>query len=513
MTSSGPEAYPGTGILNAFVGLNQSTTISTQSVYFADVNGDGLPDLVVNGIVLFNSIGTDGNPSFSPDSSTTPYPIGAGAVQAGLLAAQQAQISAKLNAANPLVDTIHRWVAPFTGTVSIAGSLNLVQNTSPQRTAYKTADGVIASIQLNGTVLYSVPIAPTDYSPKTPTGVSNIAVNKGDIIYFRVQSINDGSYDQVAWPEAIAYQNVAAATDSNNLNPYSYSEQADFTLHGVRTAQIGVPLTGTLQITGNLKKLGPTSDAVTLTLYDTKNGQTSILYQSPPLAASATGAIAINQSVNVQQTTADGQGNFTQGDALELRVGVDSRRMTITQLVWDPANPPTIAYTQAPTLPAGAKLPSMQMVTEADLYANSDRTVPLAPLVVQTQGTYTFNASVTGTTSGSVVVTAKTPGVFSPSRLLDPTGSSNPTSASLTFNANAGDQVFFEFQARDPNVAASISTYSVLPQGGGTNLPRQHSIAPRPPISCRRITAAGRISVITARAPMPRCPFPSPRTT
>ena len=86
-----------------------------------------------------------------------------------------------------------------------------------------------------------------------------------------------------------------------------------------------MPLTGTLQITGNLKKLGPTSDAVTLTLYDTKNGQTSILYQSLPLAASATGAIAINQTVNVQQTTADGQGNFTQGDALESRVGVDSR--------------------------------------------------------------------------------------------------------------------------------------------------------------------------------------------
>ena len=91
-------------------------------------------------------------------SSTTPYPITqetTGTVPAGPRAAQQAAISAKLGAANPLVDTIHRWVAPFTGTVSIAGSLNLVQNTSPQRTAYKTADGVIASIQLNGTVLYS----------------------------------------------------------------------------------------------------------------------------------------------------------------------------------------------------------------------------------------------------------------------------------------------------------------------------------------------------------------------
>ena len=68
----------------------------------------------------------------------------------------------------------------------------------------------------------------------------------------------------------------------------------------------------------------------------------------------------------------------------------------------------------------------MQMVTEADLYANSDRTVPLAPLVVQTQGTYTFNASVTGTTSGSVVVTAKTPGVLLAKQTFRPNRKQQP---------------------------------------------------------------------------------------
>ncbi len=459
MTSAGPEAYVGF-FIGAFTGFNLSTTATQQTVYFTDVNGDGLPDLVINGTVLFNSI-QNGVPSFSPDSSTTPYPIGPGAVTAGLMSTQQAALSAKLSAANPLVDTLRRWVAPYAGTISITGTLALVQNTSAQRAAYKTADGVRAAIQLNGTELYAVRIQPTDYAPKTPTGVSSIAVNQGDIVYFRVQSVNDGSYDQVSWPAQIAYQGVTATVDSNNLNPYSYNEGTDFTLHGIRSAQTGVPYNGTVRLTGNLKKLSPTSDDVRLDLY--KNG-TVIATQT--LAAANTGTIALNQSVAVLKTVTDNKGNVTQaGDTLELRVGVDSR-IDMTQLVWDPANPPTIAYTQSPDLPAGSALPSMEMVTEADLYANSDRTQPLSPFVAPSQASYTFNASVTGSTAGSVVVTAKKPGVLLAKQTLSLDGSGNPVSGSLTFTANAGDQVFFELHARDPNVASAVSAYSVSPTGG-----------------------------------------------
>ena len=37
------------------------------------MNGDGLPDLVSNGTVLFNRLDANGNPSFAPDS---PTPLG-----------------------------------------------------------------------------------------------------------------------------------------------------------------------------------------------------------------------------------------------------------------------------------------------------------------------------------------------------------------------------------------------------------------------------------------------------
>ena len=46
------------------------TTTSTTSVYFADVNADGLPDLVNDGVVLFNSLDASGKPAFGTVAPT-----------------------------------------------------------------------------------------------------------------------------------------------------------------------------------------------------------------------------------------------------------------------------------------------------------------------------------------------------------------------------------------------------------------------------------------------------------
>src|SRR5262249_39188502 len=70
--TAGPGAVvgPAAGLFDVSLGR-----ISEQ-VYFADVNGDGLPDLVSNGTVLFNRLDANGNPSFAADS---PTPLGSGA--------------------------------------------------------------------------------------------------------------------------------------------------------------------------------------------------------------------------------------------------------------------------------------------------------------------------------------------------------------------------------------------------------------------------------------------------
>ena len=463
MTSAGPEAYAGFDGLTGFVGFNAAFSQSKQTTYFADVNGDGLVDLVADGTVYFNHL-VNNAPVFTTNSYDTPNPVGAAAVAANLIAAQQAAAAAKLDAANPLIDTVSRWVAPFAGTVAIAAPVNLVQDTSQARAAYKTADGVRVAIQRNSSELWSLKIAQGDYAPKTPTGVSAVNVSKGDVIYFRVGSVNDGAYDQVSWTPQIVYQNVAAATDSSGLDPYSYNRQASFTLHGLRQIQFGAPYNGTVKISGRLNKLGTTSDDVSLVLY--KNG-TAVSSQVIPGAS--TGATQVNQGVSVLKTVRDKNGTITQaGDKLELKIVADSR-IDVTQLAWDPANPPTLAYTASPDVPQGNALPSMELPVSIDLYAASDQTQPLAPWVAPADGSYSFTAQATAGAAGSVVVTAKNPGTLLAKQTLALTAGV-PGSAALTFNAKAGDKVFFEFQARDPNVASGL-TYSVAPSGGGANAP------------------------------------------
>ena len=56
----GAEAYFG---VNVFANQSEATTAS--DAYFQDVNGDGLPDLVANGQVLFNHLDASGVPVFA----------------------------------------------------------------------------------------------------------------------------------------------------------------------------------------------------------------------------------------------------------------------------------------------------------------------------------------------------------------------------------------------------------------------------------------------------------------
>src|SRR6185503_2005591 len=170
----------------------------------------------------------------------------------------------------PLADTLRRWVAPFAGTIRIAGSVRLLQDTSPERAEYLTADGVRVAIQLNAGELWSDTIGATDYAPRDPAGVDAVPVQKGDRLYFRAQSVFDGSYDQLAWNPEITYVGVPATTDVNQLNPYATTAAQDFTFAGRRNIFLKAPINGTLRLQGDLVKSGATTDDVTVIV--TRNG-------------------------------------------------------------------------------------------------------------------------------------------------------------------------------------------------------------------------------------------------
>ncbi len=243
-------------------GLNHSMSKSTTEIYFTDANGDGLIDIIKSGSVYFNSISDKGTPHFEKSSSKTPSPIiQSGIVDPNLVEVDSAEIK-DLIEKNPLQDVVRMWQAPFNGTVNIKGGLNLIEDTSEERKAYTTADGVRVAIQHKGDELWSTEILPTDYSIKYPSGVSNIAVKKGDRIYFRVHSIFDGSYDQVLWNPIVEYaQHNDSIIDANNKPVFKYTAKDDYILASPQFAS--APIDGEINIEGVFTK-PVTSDDITI---------------------------------------------------------------------------------------------------------------------------------------------------------------------------------------------------------------------------------------------------------
>src|SRR6185503_20787569 len=110
-TSFGGEVYVGVGNVGANLLANHADTFTTGSVYFADVNGDGLLDLVNGATVLFNHLDNNHVPTFTANSGETPVAIGQLKIDGnGIVEDLDAVYQAMVDNA-PLVDTVRRWEA------------------------------------------------------------------------------------------------------------------------------------------------------------------------------------------------------------------------------------------------------------------------------------------------------------------------------------------------------------------------------------------------------------------
>lgn len=449
-TSVGPEAY-----LGANVFANRATTMTTGSVYFSDANGDGLPDLVANGQVLFNHLNAQGVPTFTANSADTPVPVGSGAVDGTDLIPNYDDLYQEQLDAFPLHDTLRRWVAPYDGRIQIGGTVALREDTSTARSQYQTADGVRVAIQQNGNELWSARIGETDYTPKTPTGVDSLPVKAGDRIYFRVQSVLDGAYDQVAWNPSIAYVGAPTDTDVNGLDPYRYGAANDFVLAGRSGVVVQMPITGTVRLSGDLTKRGTTTDDLTLVV--SKNG-TPIL--SKTLAADQTGSIALDQDIAV-----------VQGDALRLQVRVDSP-IDLQQISWTPH----LVYTAAAD---GARVrddqgnPLIQVDPpyDIDLYPASNLQAPQAAWTAPQAGTITVTPQLTAdgdaATDGQVTFTVKRQGALLAKRSITITdGQAEPIT--LPLNVSQGEELYFTYSTTDPTLGSKLANPTAVVTYSGT---------------------------------------------
>lgn len=227
----------------AKVGTNLSKTSSKTVVYFSDINGDGLVDLVSNGKVYFNHIefDTSGNavPTFTLSSADTPSPIIYDNSKLGTSVGNvtpEEQTEAIAN--SPMEDMVRVWQAPATGIVNISGEVRLLKPTGDYDSSeYDKADGVRVAIQKGGMELWQKVIAKGDETAYAATA-SNINVQKDDRIYFRLQSGNTetsiGAFDHVTWSPVVTYQGQALEASPNGYtsNVYKASEGAVYSREG-----------------------------------------------------------------------------------------------------------------------------------------------------------------------------------------------------------------------------------------------------------------------------------------
>ncbi len=428
-----------------FAGFEYARTEDITSVYFSDVNGDLLLDIVRDGVVYFNHIDGNGNPSFTTSSGDTPSPINAaGSIDPDLVENDPQALETAIDD-NPLHDVVKVWRAPFDGTVSITESAHLTQDNSPDAQAYTAADGVKLSIQHKGNTLWSTDIAANDFTPKTPAGVNAVAVQKGDRIYFRVQSKFNGAYDKVAWAPQVTYSiQTPGLNDANNLPLYQFEADKDFLL----SAQLstGMSIDGQVHITNNFIK-PVTSDNVTIRIQKKSNGiTTTLLEQMFPANTAANFPISIDHAV-------------LKNDALFFSVSSQTN-IDWAALQWDP-----LLYFFSTTDPAITQLfdangnPLLYAYPVVDFQSFNRTIQPGRPWVAPVTDTFTVNASPIldlSLPSGELVFSIKKQNELVAKQVIPVVLGVLGAHAPISLSVNSGDKLFFEYHTKNQPLANAI---------------------------------------------------------
>jgi RHS repeat-associated protein len=495
--SGGPEAYLD-DVLAAQFSVGANFTIG--NAYFIDVNNDGLPDYVSNGKVLFDHLDSSGTPTFGGSSGDTKVPLGGGSgadlskLQAGLQ-----QLDNLQRQQSPLVDTVRRWVAPFSGTVSIDAPVTYdPPNPDPNQPASASTDGVRTTVQLGAAELWSAPLVNAGDSA-TPTfdpiqdhvvDEHSVAVSKGEAIYFRVQSVDNGNRDRVRWAPKITYTAFdqggdTNATDVNGLSASTYDANADFTVAGRPGAEIAMPVTGTVRFDAVLKKTKPTTDDIEVLVL--KDGH-PIIDRKIAADTVAPDGIDVGGAFNVLASDSTLPGAPAPGEAekVQVKIRVDSP-IDMSAIHWSPRLYYTSATRDGATLPSTdprTGQPSLELAvpSDTDLYPKNNLTSPATPWHSGGGGDNTVQARVTlandaPDASDRMFLTVKQRGKLIAKAALTPDQALPGTwGVDLPASFDEGDY-WFDISVRDDNTNLSekISSSSVK-VGGGDGVPVPYTL-------------------------------------
>ncbi|MEM9050861.1 MAG: SpvB/TcaC N-terminal domain-containing protein, partial [Bacteroidota bacterium] len=274
--SGGFEATGGIGPLGASYGKGKNSSETVTSVYLIDRNGDGLTDVVKDGLVYFNTLDENGNPVFSETSNAnTENPLEANADMSGaIFEVDPNEYTAEFLEEQPLHDIIKVWTAPLDGTIDINGEVILSHLEIPDTNYTGMLDGVFVSIQHNDELIWEEELLPSINTDSADPGTIQRDINKDDRIYFRVNSRFDGYLDEVLWSPTIQYTTTQNPTldlteDVNGVSLIEYNSESDFLLMNDQTVYLSQP--GTLTINTDFHKLSSVSEdvRVAIQVYDT----------------------------------------------------------------------------------------------------------------------------------------------------------------------------------------------------------------------------------------------------
>nr|WP_162945018.1 SpvB/TcaC N-terminal domain-containing protein [Flavisolibacter nicotianae] len=438
-----------------YAGFDYTHTEDITSVYLSDVNGDQLVDIVKDGTVYFNHIDNNGNPVFTTSSGDTPSPLKAASAIDAALVENDPQALEKAIDDNPLHDVVKVWVAPFDGTVSIAAPVSLVRDNSPEAQSYTAADGVRVAIQHKSVELWSADIAANDFTPKTPVGVDALSVQKGDRLYFRVQSKFNGAYDQVLWTPQITYTNQSPGlNDANALPLYQFTSDKDFLVSAVFST--GASIGGTIHIQGDFIK-PVTSDDVTVQVLK-KSGAvfTTLLQETYSWDQVVTRPVSIDE-------------NVLKGDDLFFRVS-SKTNIDWTALQWNPF----VYYTAStdPRIPRviddnGKAL--IHFSPTVDFQAFTRTLQPSLPWMAPASKTFSIQAKPVLTTNvenGEIVFSVKKEKQLVAKQVIPVTSGVLGASPILNLVFNSGDKVFFEYHTTNTKLASAFVSADVQTDAG-----------------------------------------------
>ncbi|RKS76907.1 RHS repeat-associated protein [Actinomadura pelletieri DSM 43383] len=451
----GVEGYLGRGAAQ----LNHTDTVSTSRRYFTDVNSDGVADLVNGRGVLFGRVGADGTVTYG-SAADTPVPIGPSKVDPNGLLPDYGPDRDRRDDSFPLVDSLRRWTAPYDGVVRVTGAVRLLPS-QDDPAEFGKPDGVRVAVQFEDRELWSKTIAADDRGEHTPGDVDAIPVKRGQRLYFRVGSVNDGTGDRVAWNPQIAYTGMAPVTDANGLPLHSYTASTDFTLAG-RASTVAAPADGTLHLTGDLVKKAATTDDVTILI--TRDGRPVL---EKKVAADSTGTTPVDVEVPV-----------TQGQKLVWRLKVDSP-IDVSVLDWQPVadyvEAEGMAELRSPAARDARFDPVLRPPFDIDTYPVSSATAPPRPYTVTEGGTLTVVPRLAAAPGvrGGAVFTVKKRGALLAKRTVE-LGAEPPE---VAVPVETGDELFFDFAVADAGLAGKITGHEVT-VGGTTLTGTLHGAAP-----------------------------------